>query len=320
VSELSTCSGTARQAVWAHAMSQVQWRYATHGRQSILALYDQQMRRDPPPAGADCDSTARPYPLYESSSEAQGGWILYTQLDDQNVRSGYSGADRRFFCRGGARLRVKTYDHDRPSRRGPAVGPRFTPEEPEALLVLESGKRRRPACSSRPRLIFVRLAAGDTLADLALVQQRQSGRANRRDGPRFGRRIGGTPTKGEFVYRLCRRPAGQRGRIAISSRPQFAPVVRRAPRVPAPRGRGLYTASVACPPRPGGAGPRVRLPYRGRPQPPMRPGRFWSGWGFNTYDDPARNSGQGTGASMSSTLTRTWRLSPGASTAHGLFL
>ena len=103
----------------------------------ILALYDEQMRRDPPPAGATIVKLPGLTRCMSADSGPHGGWILYTQLDGQDVEqvirdqiAAFAGDARGF--------EWKTFDHDRPADlRSRLAAHGFTPEEPEALLVLD---------------------------------------------------------------------------------------------------------------------------------------------------------------------------------------
>ena len=209
----------------------------------ILALYDQQMRRDPPPEGATVTQLPGLTRCMSSSPGAQGGWILYTQLDDQDVEqviqeqiAAYAAAARGF--------EWKTYDHDRPpDLRARLLAHGFTPEEPEALLVLDLANA--PARLLQPPTADIRrLAAGDTLADLALVSNAVWPGKFAEMAPRLAAELEETPPRMSlYIAYVAGQPASA-ARIEFHPARQFAELYGGST-VPAQRGRGLYTALIA---------------------------------------------------------------------------
>lgn len=103
----------------------------------ILALYDQQMRIDPPASGTQVVHRDGLTLCLNSAPSLFGGWILYTRLTaetaDDVIRrqiQAMTGAGRRW--------EWKVYGHDMPpDLKERLIAHGFEAEEPEALLALD---------------------------------------------------------------------------------------------------------------------------------------------------------------------------------------
>jgi GNAT superfamily N-acetyltransferase len=103
----------------------------------ILALYDQQMRIDPPATGAEVVRQDGLILCLPTARSTFGGWIIYTQLTSANADEAIRGQVQAMRA-SGKDWEWKTYGHDTP----PDLKPRllahgFEAEEPEALLALD---------------------------------------------------------------------------------------------------------------------------------------------------------------------------------------
>jgi hypothetical protein len=105
--------------------------------QDILALYDAEMRMDPPADFAQVEKRPGLTLCIGDPPTMRGGWILYTRLDKHTV----DAAIREVIAlcqREGGDFEWKTYDHDTPADlRERLLAHGFQPEEPEALVALD---------------------------------------------------------------------------------------------------------------------------------------------------------------------------------------
>jgi GNAT superfamily N-acetyltransferase len=105
--------------------------------ETILHLYDQEMRQNPYPAGGAVHQ--RPGLTYFTlpSPSPFAGWVLYTRLDPAAAEQAIPST-LEFFAPWGGEFEWKVYDHDTPpdlKERLLARG--FVPDEPESLLALD---------------------------------------------------------------------------------------------------------------------------------------------------------------------------------------
>lgn len=103
----------------------------------ILARYDQQMRIDPPVAGAEIVRQDGLTLCLPTARTQFGGWILYTRLTPENADA-VIRRQLEAMRASGKRWEWKVYGHDTPpdlKERLLAHG--FEAEEPESLLVLD---------------------------------------------------------------------------------------------------------------------------------------------------------------------------------------
>lgn len=105
--------------------------------QEILALYDAEMRIDPPDLWAEVFRRPGLTYLTAPAPSPHGGWVLYTQLDDTAVDETIDEVINFFKARAGD-FEWKVYDHDRPSDLKTRLKQKgFVSEEIEALLAYD---------------------------------------------------------------------------------------------------------------------------------------------------------------------------------------
>ena len=105
--------------------------------EQILALYDAEMRIDPPLEQGTLQKMPGLTVFVAEPHSPRGGWVLYTDLNDETVDDKIQDIID-FFDGQGRSFEWKVFDHDRPaSLKEHLLAHGFTPEEREALAVLD---------------------------------------------------------------------------------------------------------------------------------------------------------------------------------------
>jgi len=204
----------------------------------FLALYDAEMRADPPP-----DPCVR--------VERDGAVVR--EIGEQHcvVFADFAGADpdaviaeeAAFFRAMGAGVAWKVYGHDRPpdlGRRLRAAG--FAPGEPETLMVfdLEQGTPQAPRA---PGVEARRVVSAADLSEWAAVSSASFGRDDRRRAESYGPRLA-DPTVGLFLAWADGRPVAA-ARLELPPGRSIA-TLWGGGTLPTFRGRGMYRLLVAA--------------------------------------------------------------------------
>jgi len=136
----------------------------------ILNLYDLEMRIDPPDWSAEIHRRPGLTYLTAPAPSPHAGWVLYTQLEDDEADEAIRTVTA-FFSAHGGNFEWKVYDHDRPTNLKERLGAcGFVAEELESLLAFDldaaPGQFSKPA-PSRVR----RITRPEDLELVARVQQ-----------------------------------------------------------------------------------------------------------------------------------------------------
>ncbi len=104
----------------------------------LLALYDEEMRRNPAPlAGIRREEFPGIVRYMHDRPAEHRGWILYTRLDNTTVDAAIQGQLDNLGWEGG-KVEWKVYDHDTPPNlKARLLAHGFQAEEPEALVALD---------------------------------------------------------------------------------------------------------------------------------------------------------------------------------------
>jgi hypothetical protein len=105
--------------------------------QELLALYDAEMRIDPPLDGGQMRKAPGLVVFDAGPNSPRGGWVLYTHLAEDIVDAAIQSQIRHFRATDRS-FEWKVFDHDTPANlKERLLAHGFTPEEPEALAVLD---------------------------------------------------------------------------------------------------------------------------------------------------------------------------------------
>ncbi|GAA4604628.1 GNAT superfamily N-acetyltransferase [Actinoplanes octamycinicus] len=105
--------------------------------EKVLALFDQQMRREARPDGPSARIERDDRVVRHVGADGDWNAVLWSRLDEDTADAAIAEQVRYFGARG-AEFEWKLYDYDRPADLGDrllAAG--FVPEEPETLVVAE---------------------------------------------------------------------------------------------------------------------------------------------------------------------------------------
>lgn len=133
----------------------------------LLALYDEEMRRNPAPLP---DIRREEFPgivryMHERPGEHRG-WILYTRLDSATVDAAIEAQLSNLGWAGG-KVEWKVYGHDTPANlKERLLAHGFQPEEPEALVALDLADA--PAYLWEPITADIRRVQDATGIDVAM--------------------------------------------------------------------------------------------------------------------------------------------------------
>ncbi len=204
----------------------------------ILALYDAEMRADPPP------ETGVQYERVGGVLRATGiqNWIAFAELAAADVDA-VIAEQAAYFRSIGAEVEWKVYGHDRPPDLGQrlrAAG--FEPEEAETLMIYDLGGGPPPGAVPAG-IVIRRIIETGGLADLIAVQHEAFGEDRVRMAEELGRRLG-DPALGLYVAYASLVPVAA-ARLEMTPGRSFAGLWGGAT-LPAYRGRGIYRGLVAA--------------------------------------------------------------------------
>ncbi len=212
------------------------FRHSVLDRRSVLALYDRQMREDPPPSSGAAFERGD-----EVVRELHGDdTILWSRVTSETAPRVVLDEARRARELGRG-LEWKVYDHDLPPELPALLGAAgFHPDEPETLVALDllTGWEPEP----RPDGIEVREVTDlPTFHDALLVSSAAFGPSGPETLEKFRTRLS-DPTARLFVAYLGERPVSA-GRLELSPGRSFAGLWGGGT-VPEARHRGAYRALV----------------------------------------------------------------------------
>lgn len=207
-------------------------------RETVLALYDAQMRREPlPEPGTTVEHVG---PIVRVVGEEN--YVLFSDLSETNAREAVA-AQAEHFRRRGAEVEWKTFGHDRPAEL-PTLLERegFVSDAPETLVVFDLGAPR-PSSELPPGLEIRRVTDAAGLADAIRASEAAFGTDPHRTLDRYRDRLT-DPTVALFVVYANGSPVAM-GRLEMPVGRAFASLWGGGTAPPF-RHRGVYRSLVAA--------------------------------------------------------------------------
>ncbi len=204
----------------------------------ILALYDAEMRADPPP------ETGVRYERAGGVLRATGiqNWIAFADLAAADVDAAIA-EQAAYFRSAGAEVEWKVYGHDRPADLGQRLGAAgFEPDEAETLMVFDLAGGPPPG-TLPAGIVIRRIADAAGLADFVAVHREVFGQGSGWMAEAFRQRLG-EPTLGLYLAYANDRPVAA-ARLEMPPGRSFAGLWGGGT-LPAYRGRGIYRGLVAA--------------------------------------------------------------------------
>lgn len=212
--------------------------------QELLALYDAEMRIDPPPEGGQMHKLPGLTVFDAGPDSPHAGWVLYTHLPDDTLDEAIQAQIAHFRPTGGS-FEWKVFDHDTPpGLKARLLAHGFVAEEREALAALDL--EQAPAVLWQPIPAAVqRLTDPDDIHHIVRILEAvwqephdDLGRALRSDW------LERPQNMGIFLAYVDKLPVSAAW-IYYHPGKSFADLFGGAT-LPAYRGQGLYTALVAA--------------------------------------------------------------------------
>jgi GNAT superfamily N-acetyltransferase len=165
-----------------------------------LALYDSELRMNPPPpdAGYRIERSDRIVRLIGPTTAAHDNCIIYSRLDAAGADAAIAG-EIAYFGAAGLAFEWKLHDHDPPADLAERLQRRgFVPQTPETLIVRDLAEHP-PASPPEPLIDVHRVGGSSEMADFVAVQDAVWGEDHGWLGDALAREHAADPTQIEIL-------------------------------------------------------------------------------------------------------------------------